>query len=256
MATPVRHHIADAGTAAMASLAPHPGVANWLRASCHYQPLAPSTVLELARRIQRWQQWPGGPGAAPMAVGKSGSRARDHLVRHNLRLIVHTWARMAVPGAPSVDAFQEAAIQLQRAAERFDPGRGITFATYATPWLRAAFLAHHDATIRGLKLQLELAQLEDAQLKAGSQPPAQAWQEPALGPSLEGVPVRELLALLTAQERQVIRYRYLRAQPLNTRQIARRLSLGQGCLADLEHRALVKMHQHLAVEHSPRFGVR
>ncbi len=227
----------------MAPLALSPGLADWLRASCIYQPLAASTVLQLARRIQRWQQWPGGPGAAPTAVAKSGSRARDHLVCHNLRLIVHTWGRMAVPGAPSADAFQEAAIQLQRAAERFDPCRGITFATYATPWLRAAFLAHHDATIRGLKLQLELAQLKDAHQRS-----PQAWWEPALESALEAFPVRDLLGLLTPQERQVIRYRYLRTKPLNTRQIARRLSLGQGCLADLEHRALAKMQQHLVVD--------
>ena len=164
-------------------------------------------------------------------------------MRHNLRLIVHTWGRMAA-GAPSADAFQEAAIQLQRAAERFDPCRGITFATYATPWLRAAFLAHHSATVRGLKLQLELAQLEDdqlkdAQLEVAPQPLPEAW--------LGAVAVRELLALLTPQERHLIRYRYLRTKPLNTRQIARRLALGQGCLADLEHRALAKMQQHLVV---------
>jgi DNA-directed RNA polymerase sigma subunit (sigma70/sigma32) len=180
-------------------------------------------------------------------VAKSGSRARDHLVRHNLRLIVHTWGRMALPGAPSADAFQEAAIQLQRAAERFDPCRGITFATYATPWLRAAFLAHHNATIRGLKLQLELAQLEAAHLKDAHQPAVDVWLEPGSGSGLEVLPVRELLGLLTPQERQVIRYRYLRTRPLNTRQIARRLALGQGCLADLEQRALAKMQQHLVV---------
>lgn len=232
----------------MAPLALHPGLADWLRASCHHQPLAASTVLQLARRIQRWQQWPGGPGAAPTAVAKSGSRARDHLVRHNLRLIVHTWGRMALPGAPSADAFQEAAIQLQRAAERFDPCRGITFATYATPWLRAAFLAHHNATIRGLKLQLELAQLEAAHLKDAHQPAVEVWLEPGSGSGLEVLPVRELLGLLTPQERQVIRYRYLRTKPLNTRQIARRLALGQGCLADLEQRALAKMQQHLMVD--------
>jgi len=232
----------------MAPLALHPGLADWLRASCHHQPLAASTVLQLARRIQRWQQWPGGPGAAPTAVAKSGSRARDHLVRHNLRLIVHSWGRMALPGAPSADAFQEAAIQLQRAAERFDPCRGITFATYATPWLRAAFLAHHNAAIRGLKLQLELAQLEAAHLKDAHQPAVEVWLEPGSGSGLEVLPVRELLGLLTPQERQVIRYRYLRTKPLNTRQIARRLALGQGCLADLEQRALAKMQQHLMVD--------
>ena len=228
----------------MAPLALSPGLADWLRASCPYQPLAASTVLQFARRIQRWQQCPGGPGAAPAAVAKSGSRARDHLVRHNLRLIVHTWGRMAVPGAPSADAFQEAAIQLQRAAERFDPCRGITFATYATPWLRAAFLAHHTATMRGLKLQLELAQLEDPQLDAAQ---LEAAHQPSVEAGLGAGAVRELLALLTPQERHVIRYRYMRTKPLNTRQIARRLALGQGCLADLEHRALAKMQQHLLV---------
>jgi RNA polymerase sigma factor (sigma-70 family) len=226
-------------------------LADWLRASCHHQPLAASTVLQLARRIQRWQQWPGGSGAAPTAVAKSGNRACDHLVRHNLRLIVHTWGRMALPGAPSADAFQEAAIHLQRAAERFDPCRGVTFATYATPWLRAAFLAHHNATIRGLKLQLELAQLEAAHLKDAHQPAVEAWLEPGFGSGQEVLPVRELLGLLTPQERQVIRYRYLRTKPLNTRQIARRLALGQGCLADLEQRALAKMQQHLMVDRTP-----
>ena len=231
----------------MAPLALHPGLADWLRASCHYQPLAASTVLQLARRIQRWQQWPGGPGAAPAALARSGSRARDHLVRHNLRLIVHTWGRMAVPGAPSADAFQEAAIQLQRAAERFDPCRGITFATYATPWLRAAFLAHHTASVRGLKLQLELAQLEAVLLEEAHQPsPEVCWEPgPGSGLGLGAGAVRELLGLLTPQERHVIRYRYLRTKPLNSRQIARRLSLGQDSLADLEHRALAKMQQHL-----------
>ena len=242
MATQVRHHIAGAEGAVVAPVTPNSGLIAWWRTSCGYQPLAPSTVLELARRIQRWQQWPGGVEAAPTAVRKSGSRARDHLVRHNLRLIGHVWARMAGSGAPSADAFQEAAIQLQRAAERFDPCRGTTFATYASPWLRAAFLAQQEKSIRALQLQLAMAQWQQA-----SQPSLQTWVEPALGSSLETVPVDELLALLTPQERRVIRYRYLRAKPLNTRQIARRLALGQGCLAELEHRALAKMQQHLVL---------
>jgi DNA-directed RNA polymerase sigma subunit (sigma70/sigma32) len=85
------------------------------------------------------------------------------------------------------------------------------------------------------------------QWQQASQPSLLAWVEPALGSLLETVPVDELLAQLTPQERRVIRYRYLRAKPLNTRQIARRLALGQGCLAELEHRALAKMQQHLVV---------
>ena len=98
--------------------------------------------------------------------------------------------------------------------------------------------------MRGLKLQLELAQLEDPQLEAAQ---LEAAHQPSVEAGLGAGAVRELLALLTPQERHVIRYRYLRTKPLNTRQIARRLALGQGCLADLEHRALAKMQQHLLV---------
>ena len=64
-----------------------PSVEDWLQASHAHQPLSERTVLELSRRIQRWQHHPGGPDHAPRPVARRALRARDQLVRHNLRLI-------------------------------------------------------------------------------------------------------------------------------------------------------------------------
>jgi len=118
-------------------------VNRWIHASCRQQPLAERTVLELSRRIQRWQQHPDGPDHAPKAIRKSALRARDRLVSHNLRLVPHIWQRhrhSLPPGDEcTADAFQEAALHLMRAAEKFDPTKGYSFSTYATYWVRCGF---------------------------------------------------------------------------------------------------------------------
>ena len=73
-------------------------------------------------------------------------RARDQLVRHNLRLIGHTSCRhrssLPAEDESTADAFQEAAISLVRAAEKYDPSRGYCFSTYASFWVRRGFSEH------------------------------------------------------------------------------------------------------------------
>ena len=118
-------------------------VNSWIQSSCRQQPLAEATVLELSRRIQRWQQHPDGPDHAPKPIRQSALRARDRLVSHNLRLVPHIWQRHRHSLPPSdestADAFQEAAVHLMRAAEKFDPTKGYSFSTYATYWVRCGF---------------------------------------------------------------------------------------------------------------------
>ena len=120
-----------------------PSVSDWLAASCRHVPLAERTVLELSRRIQRWQRHPDGPDQAPAPVRSRALRARDHLVCHNLRLVGHTWRRHrhSLPSHQegTADAFQEAALNLLRAAEKYDPSRGYCFSTYASFWVRRGF---------------------------------------------------------------------------------------------------------------------
>jgi RNA polymerase primary sigma factor len=115
----------------------------WLQSASRHQPLSERTVLELSRRIQRWQQHPDGPDHAPKPVRRSALRARDQLVQHNLRLVSHTWRRnrhlLPLRDEGTVDAMQEAALNLVRAAEKFDPAKGYRFSTYASFWLQRGF---------------------------------------------------------------------------------------------------------------------
>jgi RNA polymerase primary sigma factor len=135
----------------------------WLDACSRHQPLSERTVLELARRIHRWQQHPGGPDHAPDPVRRSAQRARDQLVRHNLRLISHTWGRhrssLPAEDEGTADAFQEAAISLVRAAEKYDPSRGYCFSTYASFWVRRGFSEHERRGRRMIRLPHDKAAL-------------------------------------------------------------------------------------------------
>src|SRR5262245_9901663 len=69
-------------------------------------------------------------------VQAGDAEARDHLVRANLRLVVHLARRSANRGLPLDDLIAEGNVGLMRAAEGFDPEVGTRFATYATFWVR------------------------------------------------------------------------------------------------------------------------
>jgi RNA polymerase sigma factor (sigma-70 family) len=63
-------------------------------------------------------------------------RARDVLVRSNLRLVPHVVKQLSHSGSPLLDLIQEGNLGLLRAVDRFDPSRGFRFSTYAYWWIR------------------------------------------------------------------------------------------------------------------------
>lgn len=69
---------------------------------------------------------------------KGDDRARERMIRANLRLVVkiaHDYTRF---GLPLLDLISEGNIGLMKAVERFDPNRGSRFCTYAAWWIRQA----------------------------------------------------------------------------------------------------------------------
>ena len=64
---------------------------------------------------------------------------RDEMVRRNLRFVVMLARRYSQSQVDLLDLVQEGTLGLMRAVEKFDPDRGISFASYAVWWIREAF---------------------------------------------------------------------------------------------------------------------
>jgi RNA polymerase sigma-32 factor len=65
-------------------------------------------------------------------------RALHRLVTAYMRLAVSMAAKFRRYGAPMNDLIQEASLGLMKAADKFDPERGVRFSTYAVWWIKAS----------------------------------------------------------------------------------------------------------------------
>ena len=116
--------------------------------------------IELARRWQRGRQAKqrlarDGHDVKEQARLRreieAGYAAREHLIMANTRLVISVAKRYRGQGVPFHDLIQEGNLGLMRATDKFDPGRGCKFSTYATWWIRQAVtraLADQGRTIR------------------------------------------------------------------------------------------------------------
>ncbi len=66
--------------------------------------------------------------------------ARRRLIRANLRFVVSVARSYRGRGVPFADLVNEGNLGLVRAADRFDPDRGVRFVSYAHFWIRRAML--------------------------------------------------------------------------------------------------------------------
>ena len=96
--------------------------------------LTPEQEIKLASRIKR-----------------GDSRAREEMIKANLRLVVKIAREYEDYGVPLLDLINEGNIGLMKAVERFDPAKGAKLSTYAAWWIKQAIrraLSNQSKTIR------------------------------------------------------------------------------------------------------------
>lgn len=91
-------------------------------------------------------------------VVEGDEKARERLIRANLRLVVSIAKEYVNRGISFLDLIEEGNLGLFRAVQRFDPSTGYKFSTYATWWIKQAIrraLANKAKTIRIPSYMLE-----------------------------------------------------------------------------------------------------
>jgi len=93
------------------------------------------------------------------AIARGDERARDRMVRANLRLVVNIARGYAGKGLGLQDLIEEGNLGLLRAVEGFDPTMGTRFSTYASYWIKQSIkraLINSGKTIRIPAYMVEL----------------------------------------------------------------------------------------------------
>lgn len=100
---------------------------------------APEALVAYLDRISRFQLMNQRDEAALGSRVRDGDlRARHEFIERNLRLVIFVAGKYRDRGMPMEDLIQEGNLGLIRATDKFDPGRGNRFSSYAVWWIREA----------------------------------------------------------------------------------------------------------------------
>ena len=130
-------------------------------------------------------------------------KARDHMIRANLRLVVKIAQDYAGYGVPLSDLIAEGNMGLTKAVERFDPEKGAKLSSYAAWWIKQSIkraLANQSKTVR---LPVHMVQKIARMRRIARQLTEEMGREPTEEEISEvtGIPRKKLARLMQASQR-------------------------------------------------------
>ena len=86
-----------------------------------------------------------------LSILELGFDSKTIMVSSNMRLVISIARRYSTFGVSRSDLIQEGSLGLMRATEKYDPGKGFKFGTYASWWIQQAIflaIAYQSRTVR------------------------------------------------------------------------------------------------------------
>ncbi len=147
---PIQHyvHLVEAHDRLTSHLGHRPSLERW---AAEAGVTVPDLKPILAEGKRHWAELAGLSVEDLEQIQVEGIRAKEHMIKANLRLVVSVAKKYQNRGLELLDLIQEGTLGLERAVEKFDPTKGYRFSTYAYWWIRQGItraIATQSRTIR------------------------------------------------------------------------------------------------------------